>query len=164
MIPEIQVGVYDWTDCETDEFIAGYIKPQGLRHSAGSAFHAADNMITCVYALDRTGYRGYADKEIDILSVIQPHLDNLHRNLFVRPPRCLRDRDPQVQHLLTKRESEIADLLCRGLTPNKIGDHLCLSVSTVYRHIANMHTKLNVSNRQELLLMLMNNSRRLGES
>ena len=45
------------------------------------------------------------------------------------------------------------------MTPSRISAHLCLSRSTVYRHVANMHAKLGVSNRQELILKLLDNSR-----
>ena len=41
------------------------------------------------------------------------------------------------------------------MTPNRIGQTLCVSLPTVYRHIANIHAKLGVSNRQELLLKLL---------
>jgi DNA-binding CsgD family transcriptional regulator len=155
-IPKIEGGVYDWAKYECDEFITDYIRPQRLRYSAGFGLHNATGLAIGAYCLDRTSHSGYTRKEIDIMGIIQPHLDNLHQNLFVLTSKDTPVRNPEGQQLLTKRELEIAELLCRGLTPTKISGHLCLSLSTVYRHIANMHTKLNVSNRQELLLKLMN--------
>ncbi len=82
-IPEFEGGVYDWTTCTSDEFITDYIKPQRLRFSAGGAFYDAEDFAKGVFSLDRTGHAQYTRKEIDIMRIIQPHLDNLHRNLFV---------------------------------------------------------------------------------
>ena len=57
---------------------------------------------------------------------------------------------------LTNREIEIANLIKKGVTPVNISQQLFLSLPTVYKHIANIHQKLDVSNRQELLLKLIN--------
>ena len=81
--PNLEGGVYDWTSYKGDEFMAEYIRPQRLNYSAGFAFHDADGFIKSVYMLDRTGRNEYMPREIDIMSVVQPHLDNLHQNLFV---------------------------------------------------------------------------------
>jgi DNA-binding CsgD family transcriptional regulator len=158
-IPKLKGSVYDWTRYEgDDEFITNYIRPQRLRYSAGFGFYDADSFMKSTYTLDRTSRSGYTHEELDIIRIVQPHLDNLHKNLFVLPSRNVYIRNPQVQRSLTKRESEIAELLCKGMTPIKISRKLFLSLPTVYWHIANIHTKLNVSNRQELLLKLMSNS------
>lgn len=152
--PKLQGGVYDWTSHERDQFMTEYIRPQRLHYSAGFAFHDADGLVKSCYVLDRTGANGYTPREVDILTRVQPHLDNLHRNLFVLSPAGIRNAD--VRSLLTRREAQIAGLLCKGLTPKRISQTLALSLPTVNRHIANIHTKLDVSNRQELLLKLMN--------
>lgn len=154
-IPRVEGAVYDWNDYEPDEFVSGYIKPQRIHHTAGFALHTSADLVRSVYCLDRTGRNGYSQREIEIISVVLPHLDNLHKNLFVLASKNRPVQNLKAQQFLTRRESEIADLLCRGLTPAKISNHLCVSLATVYRHLANMHTKLNVSNRQELLLKLL---------
>ncbi|MBN1316010.1 MAG: hypothetical protein JXA42_11095 [Anaerolineales bacterium] len=156
----LEGGVLDWSDYEhNDEFITCYIKPQGLKFSAGSGFHSADNFIKSFYTLDRTSQSGYTRWEINIMSIIQSHLDNLHKNLFVLPTKnSSLIKNPAAQKLLTQRESEIAELLCKGLTPDKISNRLTISLPTVYKHMSNMHEKLDVSNRQELLLKLIDHS------
>jgi DNA-binding CsgD family transcriptional regulator len=40
------------------------------------------------------------------------------------------------------------------MTPSAIARELSISRPTVYRHLANIHVKLAVSNRQELMLRL----------
>ncbi|MBN1314111.1 MAG: hypothetical protein JXA42_01540 [Anaerolineales bacterium] len=154
--PDLVGSVTDWTQVEPDEFVSGYIRPQGLRYSTGVWLHSADDSMKSVYMLDRTSRSGFTPREIEMLRRIHPHLENLHKNLTVREPNRVRHSRAQAsKEHLTEREAEIAELLCKGLTPNAISSKLCLSLSTVYRHIANMHKKLDVSNRQELLLALM---------
>jgi DNA-binding CsgD family transcriptional regulator len=145
--------IHRWVDEPKSEFILDYIRPLGLRHSTGFCLHDAGNSIKCVCSLDRIRDIEYTERETTLLRIVLAHLDNLHRNMFVfqeRPPHCVDERPG-----LTKREQEIADLIRKGITPANIGRKLYLSLATVYRHIANLHLKLKVSNRQELILKLM---------
>lgn len=156
-LPRFGGGIYDWEryDIRNSEFASNYIQAQRIKHTASFLFHGADNLIKAVCILDRTSHSEYSQKEIGILSVIQPHLDNLHENLFVLVQPDTYITSTSIQNELTKREMDIAELLVRGLTPKKISGKLCISKTTVYRHLANIHKKLNVSNRQELLLKLI---------
>lgn len=155
-LPRLYGGIYDWTKYqEKNEFITEYIKPQGLKYTAGFGLHSTNTFVKSVYILDRTSRSGYSQQEINIMRIIQPHLDNLHQNLFVLAQSESPVTNSSIKEMLTKRELEIGDLLTRGLAPNIISRHLSISVSTIYRHIANMHKKLDVCNRQELILKLM---------
>jgi DNA-binding CsgD family transcriptional regulator len=155
-IPKLNGGMYDWSKCARDEFISDYIVPQGIHYSIGSGFRSANNSMITIYSLDRTSRCEFTLGELEILNIIQPHMNNLHRSIFAYP---LGDPQHAIHRKgddrLTRRESEIASLLCNGVTPNNIGKKLFISVPTVYRHIANIHSKLKVSNRQELLIKLM---------
>jgi LuxR family maltose regulon positive regulatory protein len=53
---------------------------------------------------------------------------------------------------LTRREVEVLRLIAAGLRNQEIADQLCLSVSTVKRHIANAYGKLGVGHRTEALV------------
>ena len=50
------------------------------------------------------------------------------------------------QSCLTKRETDIVRLLTKGMVPAEIGKRLSISVSTVYKHIANIYKKCSISN------------------
>jgi len=156
-LPRFGGGVYNWERYEigSAEFALNYIKAQRINHTASFVLHSAENLIKAVCILDRTSHCEYSQKEIGIMSTIQPHLDNLHENLFVlvQPDACI--PSSPIQNELTKREAEIVELLARGLTPKRVSGNLCISLPTVYRHIANIHKKLKVSNRQELLIKLI---------
>ena len=52
---------------------------------------------------------------------------------------------------LSKRETEILQLLSKGLLYKEIADHLSISVSTVRQHIHKIYEKLHVQNRTEAI-------------
>jgi DNA-binding CsgD family transcriptional regulator len=153
VMPGIEGGFYDWEEHHRDEFVAEYVLAQGIRHSAGFAFHDPIGRVASMYALDRTTHSGFTALEVEILRRVQPHLDNLHRNLLVQPS-ATRAIDAAADEALSRREREVAMLLFRGMTPSAIARELSISRPTVYRHLANIHVKLAVSNRQELMLRL----------
>ncbi len=53
---------------------------------------------------------------------------------------------------LTTREQEIFDLIRSGLTNHEIGQHLCISLTTVKKHAANISQKLNLTRRSMKIL------------
>lgn len=53
---------------------------------------------------------------------------------------------------LTKRESEILNLIVFGYSNKDIGDKLFISSNTVKTHISNLYKKLNVTNRVQAIL------------
>ncbi|GHU66143.1 hypothetical protein AGMMS49983_15180 [Clostridia bacterium] len=151
--------ILDWTS-QNDEFVTNYIKPQGIHYSLGFGLRDAYGMRRCACAIDRTSDTYYSEKEISIANVILTHANNLHKNLSLLPiskskTNSILETAKYNELPLTSREAEIANLLCQGLTPASISKNLCMSVSTVYWHIANIHSKLQVSNRQELILKLL---------
>lgn len=53
--------------------------------------------------------------------------------------------------LLSNRELEVLKVLATGASNKKIGEQLCISLSTVKTHIINIYSKLHVSNRVEAI-------------
>jgi DNA-binding CsgD family transcriptional regulator len=57
--------------------------------------------------------------------------------------------------ILSKREAEVAALLCKRLNAVEIVTVLLISPRTVEQHIANIYEKMKVRNRRGLLLKLL---------
>ncbi|CAM1369314.1 response regulator transcription factor [Tenacibaculum xiamenense] len=57
---------------------------------------------------------------------------------------------------LTNQEEKIAKLICEGLSNKEIASTLFISSSTVKTHIRNLYSKLEISNRQQLIEKLKN--------
>lgn len=55
----------------------------------------------------------------------------------------------KVEDLLTHREFEVIELLSKGFLYKEIADQLCISISTVKRHINHIYEKLQVQNKTE---------------
>ncbi len=58
------------------------------------------------------------------------------------------------EYSFTRREEEIIDCIFRGLTNPEISTELCISVSTVKKHIWNIFNKVGIDNRMGLVLSL----------
>lgn len=60
---------------------------------------------------------------------------------------------------ITSRESEIIDLIIKGLTNREIGKKLYISEKTVKNHITNIYQKTNIKNRLQLFNLLNSGSK-----
>ncbi|AXT60665.1 DNA-binding response regulator [Aquimarina sp. AD10] len=58
----------------------------------------------------------------------------------------------KTQIPLSKQETIVKDLIASGKSNKEIANELFVSLSTVKTHISNIYSKLNISNRKELLL------------
>lgn len=67
------------------------------------------------------------------------------------PLPAARPANPQPSQKLTPRESEVAALIARGLINSEIAAELVLSKRTVEHHIANILSKLDFTNRAQIV-------------
>ncbi len=58
------------------------------------------------------------------------------------------------KEVLSKREAQVADKVCQGLTNRSIADQLFISERTVKFHCTNIFKKLAVTNRKMLMSIL----------
>ena len=65
-----------------------------------------------------------------------------------------RERDGQLERVLTAREHEIAGLVAEGLSNKHICRRLAISEGTVKVHLHNMYEKLQISNRTVLAALM----------
>lgn len=154
-----KVNLCDWTDQKTqdahDLFASTYVRPLQLKYCLGMGLSDIHNCIRCIISLDRTKAVPYSEEEIHIIRMLRPLLDNLFINFFTEPAFSVSQQDLMLSaYSLTRRETEIARLILSGATPASISERLCISVTTAYKHIANMYKKMHVSNRQEFIAQL----------
>lgn len=148
-----KVSLCDWTsdDDRKSIFYQEYVRGLQLKYCLGIGLSDKDNCLRCIITLDRTGDTPYSEKDLLFVRHLRPLLEDLFANLLAPAPESYsRVQVLSRQYQLTERETEIVSLICNGLAPAAIAGRLCLSVSTVYRHIANVYGKLGISNRQEL--------------
>lgn len=67
---------------------------------------------------------------------------------------------PSPLNVLSDREREIADAVARGLTNTEIAEEMFLSITTVKTHVARIFTKLDVTNRVQVAILVLEHGHR----
>jgi DNA-binding NarL/FixJ family response regulator len=110
----------------------------------------------------RAGFAGYVARDASIETLCKS-LSEIVEGRLACPPeisggllRALFRRDPRsdetaIDLALTRRESEVLQLLGRGLSNKEIGHELSLSVATVKHHVHHVLEKLKLSRRAQAM-------------
>lgn len=134
-----------------------YIDLLGLKYSWGFCFFDLNGAYRAVISLDRIRNQPFCEIEQNRLGLALPILNNIYRNFFYQGV----DTDghmvqsPWKTYRLTPRESEIADLLCQGMTVQNISSVLYIAITTTYKHISHIFEKVGVSSQRELVSKLL---------
>lgn len=150
--------IIDWKKYPRTEFINDYINERGLKYSYGFCFFDLNKAYRVVISLDRTSDKPFSEIEQTRFGLALPILNNMHRNFFYQGMDTEDDmiQSPLSQYNLTARETEIANLLCQGMTVHNISEILFIAVTTTYKHIQHIYEKCGVSSQQELLVKVLN--------
>lgn len=110
----------------------------------------------------KLGAAGYLLKDMsgdDIIAIFE-NLDKNNINFYEYIESYNNSKQGKTSSILTKRELEIARLVCQGYSSNKIAKELHLSILTVSTHRKHILKKLDAKNSIELLykLQYINNS------
>ncbi|QSX09517.1 hypothetical protein J0B03_05490 [Alkalibacter rhizosphaerae] len=150
------MNIRAWNEESSSDFISNYIRPRNLQYSLGFVLFDINGRPRTIFALDRKKDENFSEKEVEILNLIIPLLNNLHKNFFSQ-----KTVSPGAEHIswetanLTPREIEVVNLLCKGVSPASISETLHISQSTTNKHIAHIYEKMHVSTRQELIVRLL---------
>ncbi len=151
-------NIIDWTKEPDSETKHDYIDFYGLKYSWGFSFFDQTGSYRVTICLDRTTDKPFSEAEQNRVNLAMPILNNMYRNFFYQAMEMGEyfGRLPWEKYSLTKRERQIADLLCQGMTVQTISTILCISITTTYKHISNIFKKTKVKNQQELIVKLLN--------
>src|SRR5437667_2375236 len=95
-------------------------------------------------------------KQLSSIGVAQPHFliecEDLRRDLAQRAGPA----SSRLPHLvrLTRREQEVARLVCEGRSNQEIADDACLSLPMVKKHLHSVFRKLEVPSRSRLIALM----------
>jgi len=107
----------------------------------------------------RIGTGRISSRDEAILLSLRPHLLNLysmHKRIESLPVDHLFAAElARKSDLLSKREAEIAGLLCKRLHNHEIATLLAIRTRTVEKHVQHIYYKLHVNSRAELLHRLI---------
>ena len=104
----------------------------------------------------------FSDLDCSILRLMEPHISLRLHQLRQQPDKHSSIEDDIVQSTsalfgLTPRESEILELLLSGMDDMAISNSLCISPSTLKKHIYNIYRKTHVNSRVQLYNLLNQN-------
>ncbi len=149
------LGPVDWRCFPDSEYDFDFNRPLGIGHTLGIGI--ADRLKGCEVVLSMHRSRrssGFTEREAATAYALREPLEHIYdirreadqllcSTLFEREKSrgCMR---------LSRRESQIAALLCRRITMREIAALLGISPRTVERHALHIYEKLNVSGRREL--------------
>jgi DNA-binding NarL/FixJ family response regulator len=112
-------------------------------------------------ALSKMGIDAYIHKSSSSKEVVAT-IDALGRdqggdNVVISLPRGSLERlgEEPTMGTLSERETEVLVLAARGLSNERIAEHLHLAPSTVKRHLANIYLKIGVRSRSEAVRMAL---------
>lgn len=153
---KITLNVLDWENESSTEFIPNYIRPRGLKYSCGFGLFDLYGNYRTIISLDRVERKDFSHDELMNLYLAIPLLNNLHKNFYYRGSSLNAiTQATREASSLTAREAEIANLLCKGISPTNISHTLHIAPSTTNKHISHIYEKLQVSSQQELLVCLL---------
>lgn len=153
---DFAVPIRNWGSAGSDSFVCEYVRPLGIQHSLGFVLYDSDSSPRALFMIDKCSSPAFNYDGLAVLALALPHLNNLHKNFF--PPHSVQTSLQSVcqqENGLTRREMEIASMLCHDITPANISSKLHVTRATVYKHTHHIYEKLNVTNRQELMVKLM---------
>lgn len=157
---ELESGAYlhhiDWTTAPENEFIRDYVRENHLSESLTFVLYDLNRQPRTVFTFDRKDGGHFSEEDLDRLRLLVPILNNYHKNFYVKIPGGFRHSNPLYEEAsLTKREAEIVELICQGVSSPNISKILHIAPSTTYKHMTHIFQKFHVSSRQELLVKLL---------
>lgn len=146
----------DWKRYEQTEYHNEFNRPLHLRHSLGVGVR--DETTGELYALFvHRGFSGPAFSPADeaVFAALWQPLSSLFSLISANERRfrsaiTAREADPDCS-VLSPREAQVADLLCRRRSMRDIARRLGISPRTVERHALHIYKKLNVGGKRELI-------------
>lgn len=159
--PYTVLNPVDWFTYRESEYHAEFNVPLGIRYSVGVGIRDESSHDQYALFVHRSpGDAPFRDTDVAALSCIREPISNL-LTLIGESSRGFerrvweREADPRCD-ILSPREREIAQLICRRLTMRAIACHLGISPRTVERHALHIYQKLDIPGRRALIRLCGN--------
>jgi len=156
----LMFGPISWSHYRHTEYDTDFNKPLHIGHSMGCGFRLMHENVVHILALNRSrASKGFSQRDMQNFN----QLSGLFAALYHRienTDKCIENQIREVNMRpgmipLSPRETEICILLCRKYSAKEIGQALEISPRTVERHCMHIYYKMNVSNRNELLNLIL---------
>ena len=113
------------------------MRPSGIEHELKVWLSAPTGTMRGFFLVRGRAERDFDERDRGVLDILRPHLTDIRERW--EPRRRL--------PLLTRRETEVLELVAQGLTNGEIAHRLVVSRTTVRTHLENVFAKLDVHTR-----------------
>ncbi|HEX3043707.1 MAG TPA: helix-turn-helix transcriptional regulator [Bacillota bacterium] len=149
----------NWHDYRHTEFVTDFAFPYDIGQSIIMYIFPQESFPVSISINRPRRSLPFDDQTKTILEFIQPHLSNYY-SIYSKMDQLTMEQFHtrelvQECKLLSKREAEVAALLCQRLTMAEIATKLLISPRTVQTYVENIKEKLGVRNRRELVGKLL---------
>lgn len=152
--PNAKTWTIDWNEFQNTEFHTDWGRQVDLSFTSSMYLHNQKHIPGAIMFITRSGHHGFNDRDLALWEVVQSHLSTYFKLIDKLTPTAL-SVDFFNDSRMTKRENEIAEMLCRGLSITEICSLLVTSKSDLHRHLNNIFIKMKVSNRMELVKKIL---------
>ncbi len=140
---------------EMSIFYREWLMPQDLQCSMGSKVVYGDQFYGSVNLWRSIEHGDFTDEELYILSILNKHLSLRFYNKY---PNGVKNNDYADTFInlyhLTERETEILNLIYRGMPIKNISENLYISENTVKKHTHNIFNKMHITSRSQLFKLV----------
>jgi DNA-binding CsgD family transcriptional regulator len=142
-----------------DALYTGWMLPQDIRFSMNSIISQNGVFFGTVNFWNSEANEDFSDNTKAIMDGLSHHLSaclyNRYPNGISKRSMVCEDTDMQSHYNLTRRESDVVNLICAGEDVRGISKKLFISQSTVNKHLYNVFRKLKIKKRSELVRLFL---------
>lgn len=136
-------------------FYKEFLRPENIPYGAGILLIDGGKVRGILNFFRSAALGDFSEKNIYVLNILKNHLENIVHNVYLlnnqdfMSEKCF---DHAVSDFsLSHREAEILKLIADGKSNAEICNGLCVSISTVKKHVYNIFNKAGVNSRTQLL-------------
>lgn len=137
-----------------DQHYVRFLRAHGFRNIVEMVFRSGETLLGGLSILLPDDPASMHEIQVEELArIAHPYIEF---NLLSRQGRSTDDIRASLgaNFHLSRREIDVAELICKGCTNSEIADQLHVSVATVKSHVLNVFEKIGVANRASLVAML----------
>lgn len=139
---------------ENTEFYNKWLKKRNVEYSGGIFIRTPENNMVSA-TIYRSRFNGpFEDREMMILDMLVGHVEDIAAKFLDHHKKeddvVLEYNEDKRYHTLSNREKEIFHYLIKRYSNEEISEELCISISTVKKHIHSVFTKFDVNSRRQL--------------
>lgn len=144
------------------EFYREFLRPNNIPYGAGIVLRSEGKNIGILNYFRNNLLGDFSEKDMFILDILKEHLSHMLSRLMTREKNSMKEKTLHLKKIaayygLSKREREVLTYILGGMSNAEIGTFMNISLSTVKKHVYHIFSKMEVSTRTQLRIMLEKN-------